>query len=80
MTKMCPYRITIVGAGLTGSLTACRLKKLFKDEIAITLLEKSRGAGGRMSTNRCSENPLLTCDLGAQYISASKQNYEKHKW
>ena len=80
---MCPFRVTIVGAGLTGSLTACRLKRIFKDEVSITLVEKSRGAGGRMSTNRFSSSKNrpnnLTCDLGAQYVSATPQYYEKHK-
>eukprot|EP00794_Sanderia_malayensis_P012281 gene12281-13546_t len=76
---MGPYRVTIIGAGLTGALTACRLKRAFKDRILITLLEKSRGAGGRMSTNRCEGNPMLTTDLGAQYISTSEHCYEKYK-
>ena len=76
---MSPYRVAIVGAGLTGSLTACRLKKTFKDDIAVTLVEKSRGAGGRMSTSRSTNNPNLTCDLGAQYISATPEYAVKHK-
>ena len=76
---MAPFRVTIVGAGLTGSLTASRLKKVFKDDVEITVLEKSRGAGGRMSTSRCPENPKLTCDLGAQYISPTPEYAEKHK-
>ena len=76
---MSPFRVTIIGAGLTGSITACRLKRIFKENVAITILEKSRGAGGRMSTNRSPNNPNLTCDLGAQYISATPEYMEKHK-
>lgn len=76
---MPPRRVTIVGAGLTGSLTAFRLKKALKDDISITIIEKSRGAGGRMSTSRSANNAKLTCDLGAQYISATPEYEKKHK-
>lgn len=76
---MSPHRVTIVGSGLTGALTAYRLKKTLQEDVAVTILEKSRGAGGRMSTSRSANDPHLTCDLGAQYISATPEYEEKHK-
>ena len=71
-----PHRLLIVGGGLTGSTTAYLLRKMFaKDILAITVWEKSRGAGGRMNTYRSEINSLATVDLGAQYISVSSADY-----
>lgn len=71
-----PHRLLIVGGGLTGSTTAYLLRKMFaKDILAITVWEKSRGAGGRMNTYRSEINSLATVDLGAQYISLSSADY-----
>lgn len=70
-----PYRkmevrrkLLVVGAGLTGSLTAALLQKS-SPPVSISVWEKARGAGGRMSTHRHSSNPDLLVDMGAQYIS-----------
>jgi renalase len=65
---MAEKRLLVVGAGLSGSLTAAILKRssvLFN----ITVWDKARGAGGRMSTHRDPNNPGLSVDMGAQYIS-----------
>ena len=63
--------LLIVGAGLTGSLTAAFLARSHP-EIAVTIWEKARGVGGRMSTRRHPAEPSLHVDMGAQYISRFK--------
>ncbi|ROL48453.1 Renalase [Anabarilius grahami] len=65
-------RVLIVGAGLTGSICAFLLRKELRNKVNIVVWDKSRGAGGRMSTSRSPNNPSCTVDLGAQYISATK--------
>ena len=75
-----PHRLLIVGAGLTGSVTASLLRRKFpKDVLNITVWEKSRGAGGRMTTNRNPSDPRCTADLGAQYVSATSAYAKSHE-
>ncbi|KAJ8284835.1 hypothetical protein COCON_G00036850 [Conger conger] len=64
-------RVLIVGAGLTGSVCACLLRREMRNKVKIVVWDKSRGAGGRMSTSRSPSNGACTADLGAQYISAT---------
>ncbi|KAJ8366149.1 hypothetical protein SKAU_G00149800 [Synaphobranchus kaupii] len=64
-------RVLIVGAGLTGSLCACLLRREMQNKVKIVVWDKSRGAGGRMSTSRSPSNAACTADLGAQYITAT---------
>lgn len=71
-------RVLIVGAGLTGSLTASLLRRKFQN-IDLTVWEKSRGAGGRMTTSRCPDDPKCTVDTGAQYISATPSYFKSHE-
>lgn len=63
--------VLIVGAGATGSLLAAMLKDA---GIRPSILEKSRGAGGRMSTyefRREREGAVLArADMGAQYLTS----------
>ena len=65
----------IVGAGLTGSLTAALLSRALTSSnrssaVGISVWEKARGAGGRMSTHRHSTaEPSLHVNMGAQYVS-----------
>ncbi|CAE7753219.1 metG [Symbiodinium sp. CCMP2592] len=64
-------RILIVGAGVTGSMLALLAKDM---GLSVRVLEKSRGAGGRMATygyrHGDRSSPLLAqADLGAQYIT-----------
>lgn len=65
--------LLIVGAGITGSLTAALLSRLpsmvASQGTAITVWDKARGAGGRMSTHR---HQGLQVDMGAQYVSHFK--------
>lgn len=64
-------RLLIVGAGLTGSMTASFLEKSTLP-LALTVWDKARGAGGRMSTHRDHNQPNLHVDMGAQYISRTE--------
>ncbi|MCV3272046.1 NAD(P)/FAD-dependent oxidoreductase [Roseobacter sinensis] len=63
-------RIAIIGAGLTG-LT---LAKALEDIAEVTVFEKSRGLGGRMSTRRAAP---FAFDHGAQYFSAKGQDFSE---
>ncbi|RMX48111.1 hypothetical protein pdam_00002604 [Pocillopora damicornis] len=75
-----PHRLLIVGAGLTGSVTASLLRRKFpKEALNITFWEKSRGAGGRMNTNRSASDSRCTVDLGAQYVTATPDYYRSHE-
>lgn len=65
-------RVLIVGAGLTGSICACLLRRELPNKVNIVVWDKARGAGGRMSTSRSPNNPSCSVDLGAQYISATQ--------
>ena len=71
--------IAIIGAGLAGATTA---NHLAASGAKVCVLEKSRGAGGRMATRR-TENQLRF-DHGAQYFTvrdprfkAAAENWEK---
>lgn len=57
-------RIAIVGSGLAG-LTAALL--LEERNLAVSVFEKSRGPGGRMSAKRVTGG---SADIGAQYFTA----------
>jgi renalase len=54
----------IIGAGISGLLLAQRLQAAGQ---AVTVLEKSRGVGGRMATKRVG---AATFDQGAQFFTA----------
>ncbi len=74
-----PYRLLIVGAGLTASVTSALIKQhLANASVEVHIWEKSRGIGGRMNTNRLLDGKA-SVDLGAQYITKSSQYAEKHK-
>jgi predicted NAD/FAD-dependent oxidoreductase len=64
-------KIAIVGAGISGSYLAYRLDNLGTE---VSVFEKSRGSGGRVSTKRTDWGQ---CDLGATLIPA-KSEYFKH--
>jgi predicted NAD/FAD-dependent oxidoreductase len=57
-------RIAVIGAGIAGLSCATALARV---GAAVTLYEKSRGPGGRMSTRR---GDNWQCDHGAQYFTA----------
>ena len=56
-------KVAIIGAGLAGLTLARRLRGF----ASVTVLEKSRGLGGRMATRR-SDN--FEFDHGAQFFTA----------
>jgi len=65
-------RVVVVGAGLAG-LTAART--LTDQGHEVTVVDKARGPGGRMSTRR---EGLLRFDHGAQYFTAQDPRFLRH--
>ncbi|MDG5766643.1 NAD(P)-binding protein [Balneolales bacterium ANBcel1] len=65
-------KIGIIGAGIAG-LTAGRI--LAKAGHEITVYEKSRGVGGRMSTRRSNADPVQVMDHGAPFLSAEGEAF-----
>ncbi|XP_054622955.1 renalase [Dunckerocampus dactyliophorus] len=72
-------RVLIVGAGLTGSLCACLLRREMNNKVHIVVWDKSRGSGGRMCTSRSSDSLSHSADIGAQYITATHEYAQSHK-
>lgn len=68
--------VAIVGAGMAGATAA---RALVDAGLTVEVFEKSRGAGGRMSTRRA---PPRTFDHGAQYITTRTPAFERamHAW
>lgn len=67
-------RTLIIGAGMAGLSCAERLSQAGHQ---VTLLDKGRGAGGRMATRRLSTDlGEATFDHGAQYFTASDPRFE----
>lgn len=64
MTTSEKLNIAIIGAGIAGLACATRLQQAGH---TVSVFEKSRGLGGRMSTRR---TDLWQCDHGAQYFTA----------
>ena len=64
-------KIAIIGAGMAG-ITAART--LLKAGHTVTVFEKSRGAGGRMSTR---ESSWGSFDHGVQYFTIRDPRFEK---
>lgn len=62
-------KIAIIGAGLAGLTLANQLK----DYAKITLFEKARGVGGRMSTRRAE---AYAFDHGAQFFTAKSPEFQ----
>ena len=64
-------RIAVIGAGIAGVACARTLAQAGHD---VTVFEKSRGAGGRMSTKA---TEFGTFDHGAQYFTVRDARFEK---
>ena len=71
--------ISVIGGGITSAVSSSLLAKKCSEIAKISVWDKARGAGGRMSTSRSPENPQCTADLGAQYISSKPEYNECHK-
>ena len=54
-------------------------KKLGSKNVKLSVWDKARGAGGRMSTSRSPGNSQCITDLGAQFISAKPEYKESHE-
>ena len=67
--NMIRKKILIIGTGISGATTASLLKAAGKQcYFDITIFDKGRGAGGRMTTSRSNKDERMHLDLGAQYI------------
>ncbi|XP_037547238.1 renalase [Nematolebias whitei] len=71
-------RVLIVGAGLTGSLCACLLRRELQSQVHIVVWDKAKGSGGRMSTSRPPHASSHSADLGAQYVTATPAYAQSH--
>ena len=74
-------RLLIAGAGVTGALCSNFLTNAETRLISsVTIWDKGRGAGGRMSTSRCpGGNAILSAssaDLGAQYFTPVEKHWD----
>lgn len=63
-------RIAIIGSGISG----LRLAQLLSPRAEVTVFEKSRGMGGRMSTRRADQ---FQFDHGAQYFTARGADFQQ---
>ena len=64
-------KVAIIGAGIAGSACA---RALADHGVDVTMIEKSRGAGGRMSTRR---GEFGAFDHGAQYFTARDARFRE---
>ncbi len=65
--------VAVIGAGLAGLFAA---RTLADHGLAVTVFEKSRGLGGRMSTRWCDDG--TTFDHGAQYFTARDGRFQRY--
>lgn len=71
-TKSSVKKIAVVGAGVSSLSFCSNLVKQFRVEISV--FEKSRGVGGRVSTRRVEEEGVQF-DHGAQYFTARSPQF-----
>lgn len=65
--------VAIIGAGMSGLMAA---RTLFDQGWKVTVFEKSRGVGGRMSTRRGDDQSAF--DLGAQYFTVRDERFRHY--
>jgi len=65
-------KVAVVGAGLAGSFCA---RALSDQGLKVTLFDKSRGVGGRMSTRRNGQDAF---DHGAQYFRVRDRRFKEY--
>jgi photolyase PhrII len=66
-------RVAVIGAGLSGLIAA---RTLTDHGLNVQVIEKSRGAGGRMATRRTDEGPQF--DHGAQYFTVRDDRFQRY--
>lgn len=65
--------VLIVGAGIAGLTLANRLQQ---EGMAVTVIEKARGTGGRFSSKRLSHNNIhISADMGAPSFTAVSEEF-----
>ena len=67
--------IAIVGAGLSGSYTAWKIRS---NQNKVALFEATNHIGGRFHTYRLGHNPVQNLELGALYYIPDVHNYINH--
>ncbi|KAI0233719.1 Renalase [Lamellibrachia satsuma] len=72
-------RILVVGAGITGAVTASLLRTALSKEWQIFVWETAGDSGGRMCTFQDSTGTEACVDMGAQYISTTPEAYVQHQ-
>ncbi|MBT5019158.1 MAG: FAD-dependent oxidoreductase, partial [Planctomicrobium sp.] len=72
-TELSASRVAVIGAGISGLACAQALNEQGEK---VTVYDKGRGAGGRMSTRRTAER--FEFDHGCQYFSATEDRFQKH--
>jgi predicted NAD/FAD-dependent oxidoreductase len=65
--------VAVIGAGISG---LCAARILQDQGFEITVFEKSRGLGGRMSTRRVEDDHSF--DHGAQFFTATNPRFQDH--
>lgn len=65
--------VAVIGAGIAGLIAA---RTLSDHGCQVTVLEKSRGVGGRMATRRCDGG--VNFDHGAQYFTARDERFQRY--
>jgi photolyase PhrII len=68
-----PCRVAVVGAGLAGLIAA---RTLQDHGLQVTVFDKSRGVGGRLSTRRAASGVFF--DHGAQYFTARDCRFARY--
>jgi len=71
-------RVLVVGGGLTSAVTSCLLREELQSACQLTVWDKARGAGGRLSTSRGPAG-CGSVDLGAQYVTVSPDCSQRHQ-
>ena len=66
-------QVAVIGAGISGLLAA---RTLADHGLNVTVFDKSRGVGGRMSTRRVDGEPRF--DHGAQYFTARDPRFQRY--
>jgi photolyase PhrII len=71
-----PIRVAVIGAGISGLFAA---RTLLDHGIEVTVFDKGRGVGGRMSTRRIGQRgDGNSFDHGAQYFTARDRRFIRY--